>query len=93
MKIEKTDVLINRNIRFVPSQRNVKHNGVNQKKYTAPIEHEKIGTPTQNHAAIYDQNVNDVIMEIDFHRHQWQSDRKSRRGMKYRFVENRFKRD
>ena len=49
------DVLIKRNIRFVPSQRNLRNNGVNQKNYAVTIEHEKVGTPIQNHAATYDK--------------------------------------
>ena len=77
VEIKVADVLIDRNIRFVPSQRNVKINGVNQKKYSETIEHEKIQTPIQNHAAIYDQNVKDDIMEIRFHRYQLETDRKS----------------
>ena len=43
VETEVTDVLIDRNIRFVPSQRDVRNNGVNQNKYTATIEHEKMG--------------------------------------------------
>ena len=74
VEIEVTDVLIDRNIRFVPSQRN---NGVNQNKYTATIEHEKMGTPIQNQAVTYDQNVNNDIMEIDFRRYQLKTGRKS----------------
>ena len=33
-------------------------------------------TPIQNHAANYDQNVNDDFIEIDFHRYQSVTDRK-----------------
>ena len=58
MKIEVADVLIDRNVRFVSSQGNVR-NGASSKKYIANIEHEKIGTPIQNHAVTFDQNVND----------------------------------
>ena len=76
VEIEVTDVLIDRNIRFVPSQRDVRNNGVNQNKYTATIEHEKMGTPIQNQAVTYDQNVNNDIMEIDFRRYQLKTDRK-----------------
>ena len=76
VEIEVADVLIDRNIRFVPSQRNVRNNGVNRKKYTATIEHEKMGTPIQKHAATYDKNVNDDIMKIYFHRYQLETDRK-----------------
>ena len=60
MEIEVTDVLINRDIRFVSSQRNVRRNGVNLKLYTA------------NH----DQNINDDMMEIDFHKYPLETDRK-----------------
>ena len=63
VEIEMADVLIDRNSRFVASQRNVRNNGVNQKKYTATIEHEKIRTSIQNQAATYDQNVNQVRWE------------------------------
>ena len=59
MEIEVTDVLINRDIRFVSSQRNVRRNGVNLKLYTA------------NH----DQNINDDMMEIDFHKYPLETDR------------------
>ena len=76
VETEVTDVLIDRNIRFVPSQRDVRNNGVNQNKYTATIEHEKMGTPIQNQAVTYDQNVNNDIMEIDFRRYQLKTDRK-----------------
>ena len=48
MEIEVTDVLINRDIRSVSSQRNVRRNGVNLKMY----------------AANYDQNINNDMMEI-----------------------------
>ena len=60
----------------MPSQKNVRNNGLNQKKYTATIEHENIGTLIQNHAGTYDENVNDDIMEIDFHRDQLETHRK-----------------
>ena len=59
MEIEVTDVLINRDIRFVSSQRNVRRNGVNLKLYTAN----------------YDQNINDDMMEIDFHKYPLETDR------------------
>ena len=68
------DALIDRNSRFVPSLRNVRNNGVNQNKYIATIEHEKIGTPIQNQAFTCDQNVYNDIMEIDFHRYQLGTD-------------------
>ena len=58
--IEVTDVLINKNIRFVPSKRNVRRNGVNLKMYTAT----------------YGQNINDDMMEIDFHRYPLETHRK-----------------
>ena len=74
MKIEVADVLIDRNVRFVSSQGNVR-NGASSKKYIANIEHEKIGTPIQNHAVTFDQNVNDDF-EIDFDRYQLETDRK-----------------
>ena len=74
MKIEVADVLIDRNVRFVSSQGNVR-DGVSSKKYIANIEHEKIGTPIQNHAVTFDQNVNDDF-EIDFDRYQLETDRK-----------------
>ena len=60
----------------MPSQRDVKNNGVNQNKYTATIEDEKMATPIQNQAVPYDQNVNNDIMEIDFRRYQLKTDRK-----------------
>ena len=75
MEIEVADILIDRNIRFTPSQRNVRNNGVNQNKYTATIEHKKMGTPIQNQAVSYDQNINNDINEIDFHRYQLKTDR------------------
>ena len=74
MKVEVADVLIDRNVRFVSSQGNVR-NGASSKKYIANIEHEKIGTPIQNHAVTFDQNVNDDF-EIDFDRYQLETDRK-----------------
>ena len=70
-----TDILIHTDIRLVPSQRKVRNNGVNRKKYTVAIEHEKLGTAIQNNGAKYDETFNNDFMEMYFHRYLLETDR------------------